>query len=497
MIKPPKQSRESPAKNVSLASSLVSGSGWTIAVRWVSKFLGIISLAICARILSPSDYGLVNMAMVVVGFSQVLVEFGLDASLIRNQTASSEHYDTAWSLKIIQSFAITIIVIAAAPIASHIFKDPRVMPIMIAVAISSFLGGFQNIYIVDFRKNLNFRQDFVLAFVPRLASFFLSIVSVLILRTYWGLVIGICGGEIARMIMSYVMVRQRARWSLIHWKEMTGFSLWYFLDGLAQYSVYHLDRVYIGALGGAAEVGVYGVGREISALPGTELVLPIGRALMPTLAKLNDQPTRQIVAIEKALGGVMVIAVPVAIGFTLIAREFIILLFGISWTDAVPLVAILSFAAMTSGFRSTAQNILIVVGHIRVNAIISWIYAVVILGSLYPAYRLGGLAGVAWLYSVCGFLATAALGFYLHKLGLLAGWAIWLSLLRTFIAAGMMYLAVVEITPYFPQNLIMILIGKIVAGATAYSTVLLALWILMGRPDSSERFILNFVSRRR
>ncbi len=486
----------SSSKILSLSSALLKGTGWTIAIRWASKFLGIISLGICARVLFPADYGLVNMAMVVVGFSQVLVEFGLDASLIRNQNATRAHYNTAWSLKILQSTAIAIIVLVAAPIAARVFKDERILPIMVAVGLAGLVGGFQNIYVVNLRKHLDFRKDFLFSFIPRFISFCVSVTTVLLLKSYWGLVIGICSAEIARMVVSYWVVRDRASWSLSHWRELTGFSIWYFLDGFAQFCSFQLDRFVIGVLGGAGQVGLYGVGREVAALPSTELVLPIGRALMPVLAKLNDAPERQTAAIKKALGGVMLLAVPIAVGFALVAREFILLLFGDKWIESVPLVAILSLAAVTSGFRSTAQNVLLVVGKVRMNAMLSWAYAALVLGLLYPAYQLGGTVGIAWLYSIVGGVAMLAYGAYLYRLKLLRGWSLWLDILRSFIAAAAMYLLVTVSASLMPDALMLSLAIKTVMGASVYSIVVLALWVAMGRPDSSERVILSLLNKK-
>lgn len=485
-----------PVPQKSLAGALIKGSGWTIAIRWASKLLGIASLAICARILTPGDYGLVNMAMVAIGLSQVLVEFGLDASLIRNHKADAQHYDTAWSLKIIQSLVIACIIFIAAPIAAHVYDDPRVTPIMLAIGLAGLIGGLQNVYVVNFRKDLNFGLDFLFSFVPRLVSFVVSVVAVVVLRTYWGLVLGICAGEVARTIASYVLTRQRARWSLHHWREMTAFSVWYFLDGLAQYAANHLDRAYIGAAAGPAQAGLYGIGREVAALPNTELVLPIARALMPTLAKLNHEPERQAAAIQKALTGVSLVTVPLAVGFALVASEFVQLLFGEKWLEAVPIVAIFSLTAMTSGFRSTAQQTLVVMGFIRVNATVSWIYALTVLGLMAPVFWWKGTLGVAWLYCTWTFVSTLIFGIYLHRLKILAGRSVWLGIGRIFFAAGCMYLAVTALQPYFGSVPAVSLVLKAAVGAASYALVILALWLLAGRPDSSERIILNLLAKK-
>jgi len=480
----------------SLTGALLRGTLWTVAMRWVSRFLGIISLAICARILTPADYGLVNMAMVAVGFSNVLIEFGIDSALIRNQNAGRRHYDTAWSLRILQSSAIALLIAVSAPIAAHLFKDERVMPIMLAVAAAGFFAGFQNIYVVNLRKHLDFGRDFLFTFIPRLVSFLISIICVVLFKSYWGLVIGICAGELARLASSYVLVRERASWCLSEWRALTGFSVWYFLRGFAEYITNQFDRFLIGMLGGAQQVGIYGTAREVASLPSTELVSPIGRALMPTLSKLNDLPQRQSAAITKALAGTMLIAAPVSIGFATIAPEFVLLLFGSQWTEVVPLIPIICISAMTGGFRTTALNVLIVVGSIRIAAILAWIQTILSMLAFYPAYQIDGLRGITIAYALIGIFMMGVQGVHMHVLRLLRGPTLWMAISRPVLASASMYWLIVTLAPILPQSMIASMACKIAIGGISYSILIALMWLLMGRPDSSERQLFEMMMKR-
>lgn len=480
----------------SLSEALLRGTLWTVAMRWMSRFLGIISLAVCARILTPSDYGLVNMAMVAIGFSNVLVEFGIDAALIRNQQADSRHYDTAWSLRILQCTALSLLIVLSAPIAAHLFKDERVIPIMIAVAATGFFAGFQNIYVVDLRKHLDFGRDFLFTFIPRLVAFILTVICVILFESYWGLVAGICATEIARLACSYVLVPQRARWRLSEWRELTGFSVWYFLRGFAEFITYQFDRFLIGMLGGARQVGIYGTAREVAALPATELVDPISRALIPTLSKLNDLPERQTAAITKALAGTMLIAAPVSIGFATIAHEFVLLMFGEQWTDVVPLVPVICISAMTAGFRTTALNVLIVVGSVRIAAILSWIQTALCMLAFYPAYQTGGLHGITLAYAAISIVMMGIQGAHMHRLRLLRGPRLWLDICRPLLASALMYALIESLAPLLPASLLLALFCKVAIGGASYAVLIGLLWLLMGRPDSSERQLASMLAKR-
>jgi len=481
----------------SLAEALLRGAFWTVAARWMSRFLGIISLAICARILTPSDYGLVNMAMVAVGFSNILVEFGIDSALIRNQQANHLHYDTAWSLRILQCMTLSLLIVLSSSFAAHFYKDDRVIPIMLAVAAAGFFGGFQNIYAVNLRKNLDFGRDFLFNFIPRLVSSILTIIFVISFKSYWGLVIGICATELSRLACSYILVRERARWGLSKWRELTGFSVWYFLRGFSDFITFQFDRFLIGMLGGAKQVGIYGTAREIAALPATELVDPISRALIPTLSKLNDFPARQSAAITKSLAGTMLIAAPVSIGFATVAHEFVLLMFGDKWTAVVPLIPVICISGMSAGFRTTALNILIVVGSVRVAAILGWIQTALSMLAFYPSYLAGGLQGITIAYAGVSIVMVALQGVHMHKLRLLRGPSLWKAICRPILASALMYGLIEFLAPMLPKDILLAMMCKIAIGGTTYVVLVLLLWRLMGGgDDSSERQLIDMLMKR-
>jgi O-antigen/teichoic acid export membrane protein len=481
-----------PLDSRSLSGDFLSGTVWSIAIRWTSKFLGIISLAICARILHPEDYGLVSMAMVVVGFSNILVQFGLDTSLIRTVNPSAALYNSAWSMRIIQGSIISLIVIAATPVAYYFYKDARVPPIMIAVGLAGLVGCLENIYVVNFRKQLNFRTDFIYSVIPRFTSFLSSVVSVVLLRTYWGLVIGICVAELARTITSYIIIKQRPRWALSEWKGLFSFSGWYMFRGLGEFLSYEFDRFILGSLGGPRVTGIFNVAKEVAALPATEIVIPIGRALSPTLALLTAQPARLSAAIEKSITGTLIIAAPAALGFALISNEFILLLFGAQWLDAIPILAVLSMSAIVSGFRDTSANVFVITGNIRVTAILAWIQAILMLSLIYPFYKIGGLVGVAWLYVIVNFAISLIYAFFLKRLQLISGNSLWIGISRPIASSIVMY-QVVNIISIGIGNLptLPAMIVKIVLGALVYSVTLYGLWAAMGKRDSSERILID------
>lgn len=482
-------------KSESLSGKLLTGIGWTIGIRWSSKALGIISLAICARILTPADYGLVSMATVVVGFASLLVELGVETSLIRTQNCSAELYDTAWSMRIIQRGLIAIMVLGAAPIAASIYGDDRVTLIMVAVGLAELFCAFENIYTVNLRKHLNFRADFIYMAAPRFASFITAVSSVILLENYWGLVIGICTIEVIRTVVSYLLVKERPKWSLTKWRDILGFSTWYMLRGLGDFISSESDRFILGVFGGPKVTGIFNVAKEIATLPVTEIVLPIGRALTPTLAKISEENNRLSSAIGMSIAGTMIIAAPASLGFVLISHEFVTLLFGEKWLDAIPILSILCIGGPAYAIKETASNALITSNKVKLATYLSWINATLIVSLFYPIYLYFSATGVAWLYVITGLMTAITSLAVLTKLSLISLKQTLSGLTRSILSSLIMFVVIYGTITHTIHTVITTLILKILLGAAIYSITLTGLWIAAGKPKSSESIIIYHLHR--
>ena len=85
------------------ADTMVRGSVWMVAMRWCMRGIGLISTVILARLLTPEDFGIVAMCMIVVGLLEAISYTGVDLALIRDSRTTRHHYDTAWTIQVLQA----------------------------------------------------------------------------------------------------------------------------------------------------------------------------------------------------------------------------------------------------------------------------------------------------------------------------------------------------------------------------------------------------------
>ena len=153
-----------------------------LALRWMIRILGLVSMVILARLLTPGDFGLVAMAMVVYALIDSMATTGVDLALIRDQRDSLELYDGAWTIQVLQGIFIAILMLASIPFAVAYFEESRLQTILSLLALSALIQGFRNIGTVAFRKELDFAKDFRFAVYQKLGVFAVTVTLALWLR---------------------------------------------------------------------------------------------------------------------------------------------------------------------------------------------------------------------------------------------------------------------------------------------------------------------------
>ena len=150
-----------------------------------------------ARLLVPADFGLVAMATALSGALAAMSEFGFAVALIQNQTADRRYYDTAWTLGLIRGLLVAGALAACADPLATMFADQRLEPILHVLAVGLVITSFENIAVVDFRKDLQFHREFYYRALAKIASFAFTVSLAVLLRNYWALVSGIVVGQLA------------------------------------------------------------------------------------------------------------------------------------------------------------------------------------------------------------------------------------------------------------------------------------------------------------
>ena len=474
-----------------MSRKIFNGALIVVSMRWTDRLVGLISTLVLARLLVPDDFGVVAMASLFTGLVDVLLDLGVVAALIHKRHCDEDDYSTAWTIRLIQAALAAAIIVASSPWVADYYNDPRVTAVLWVMAGSTVLGGLENIGIVSFQKEMIFIRDFQFFFARRIAGFTATLLLAWILKSYWALPLGALIGRLAGVGLSYALHPLRPRLTLTRFRNMWSLSQWMLLRSIGAYVDSRLDKLLIGHRTDAATIGAYSLADEISAMPSTELLAPLGRVLFPALVNVREQPERLRNAFLLALAVQTMIALPAATGLAMVAHEAVTILLGDRWLSAVPFVQVLALIYGISAVSHAAGYLLLTMGQMRNMAIFIWLQlALFAFGALTFLSDSGPLALAQWRLIVAAVGALCFLTLVIRLVDGLKVKDILASIWRPFIATAAMVIFLLFF-PHMEVTGMLSLITRCTVGAVSYGLVLVGLWLLAGRPQGSEAYILR------
>jgi lipopolysaccharide exporter len=486
---------------LSLSQRMTRGAAWMLLMKFVERSLGLVSTLILVRLLSPSDFGIVAMAISVIGMAELLTAFGFDVALIQRQDTVVDHYHSAWTCNLLMGAGISLLLLLSATPVAAFYLQPDLIAVVCVLALGPVLGGFENIGVVAFRKDLDFRKEFLFLTSKKLIAFSITVPLAFWLRSYWALVAGMVASRGAGAALSFVFHPFRPRFSLSHARDLFGFSKWILLNNVTVYLRERGTDFFLGRWLGPRGLGLFNVANEFSNLTLTELAAPLNRALMPAFAKIQHDRAAAASAFSASIGVLALVALPAAVGISAVAPHLVPVVLGGQWLEAVPLMEVLAVAGGLATFQSPICSILISHGRpdLVLRGHLSFIACLVIgLLVLVPQWQ---ALGAAYAVLAAALLSTPVFLWMLSRTLGFSARALSREVLRPLLATVVMYAAVRYVVPEFDasasmQDRVLRLFEGVVLGVAVYVPTVLLLWRAFGCPAGAERFIFDLLKAR-
>lgn len=483
-----------------VGKAIARGAAWTVALRMVVSFIGVISTLFLARLLAPQDFGIYALAMTVYAFVDLLGAFGFGTALIQNQDATPSHYNTAWTLNLMFALMTSTLLFVFAPFAAAFLEEPKLEVVVRFMCILFLLTGLKNIGTINFQKHMTFDREFRYTLMTKLSGFLVTIPLAFLLRSYWAMLWGLLATSIMSVVLSYVMQPFRPRLELSRWREMISFSAWLQLNNILYYFTRHTEKVLVTRIADVAAVGSLQLAREVGQML-REMVVSVNRAVFPGYARVNKNPEHMLNVFCDVNGILMMVGFPVAVGLYAIAHLFVPTLLGEQWLHIVPLMQLLSLASLLAIGMSSTNNVLISQARMKWATCIIAINLTLMVSLMLYLLPRHGIMGVGYaalisnssMVVLCYLILRRHIGLGVRQVARM--------IYRPALAALAM---LVLVHLLFPRHLtesgiliqILQLAGAVVSGAICYGLVLVLLWLLASRPEGPELTTLRLVHSR-
>jgi O-antigen/teichoic acid export membrane protein len=468
-----------------------------VGFRWFDRFLGVISLAILARLLDPESFGIVAMASIVVGLLDAVFDMGVHVLVLQKDDPDEDFMNSAWTLRLFQSILLGTFIAILAPFAADYFSEPRVTNALYVLALASVVYGFENFALVEFQKSRQFFQEFKLSSIKRICMFIIVIILAYMLESYWALILGTLISRMVGVFLAYWFHPVIHKISFIYMRRLFGSGKWLLFLNMLTYLCRRVNEIVVGRFFSSSILGNYTIASEVAALPTQELMAPISRALLPgfTSMKSNIEETKNL--IYNSINIQASIALPAAAGLVICAEQVVLLFLGEKWVLAGQLLTILPFIYAAAALRYTGEYYLIAHQKQKLLTYIALYY----LGSfvaavMYSHFYLKSLTLEFIIYArVAIEISGIVIMWYLTSVvsGVVTIWGQIKKILRPLFATIVMCVVLLLVGNQF-ANVFMDLVFRIILGAITYTSVLSLTWLTLGKPLGLESWVYDRVA---
>lgn len=388
----------------SVASKSIHGIVWSAIERFSLQGTHFIIGVILARLLSPSDFGMIGMLSIFLSVSQTFIDCGFSNALIRQKDSNAKDFGTAFLVNMSISFVAFGVLFGIAPFVADFYQMPELNGVMRAVSITLIINALFTVHKVRLTKNVDFKTQSKASFSAALISGVLGIVLAYNGFGVWSLVYQTICNSVLNLFLLTILLKwfPTPIFDKDSFKELFGFGSRIFVASIISSIYSNLYNIVIGKQFSASNLGYYTRADSLANLPSQNIAGILSRVTYPILSQLQDDSERLRSIYIKYLQLSCFVVFPLMMGLSALAKPFVILLLGEKWLPSVLLLQILCFGLMLDPICNINLNLLYVKGRsdlVLKLEVIKKVIAVTILVASLPFGLVGLCAGRA-LYGV-------------------------------------------------------------------------------------------------
>ena len=398
------------------AQRVTKGTVWVMSQNVFGRLLQLGMLAVLARLIGPSEIGLVGIALLVLSATRKLTQIGLEDAIIQQEEDDVDHYlNTTWVLQILRGVAIAGVLFVAAPFVGDLFGEERATALVRVIALSPLLFGLTNPGIVYFRKNLEFHKEFVYKLSGEFAMAAVAVGFALVEPTAWAYVVGYVAADVVRLLLSYVIhpFRPGLGFDRAAASDLVGYGKWITGSSVLYFLYSQGDDAFVGWYIGPAALAFYQYAYRFSNAPATELTQVVSSVMFPVFSKLQSDRELLKRTFLRSLRLAAFVALPMSCGIAIVAPSFVRAFLGPDWEAMILPMQILTIYGLFRALGKTWGPVWKAIGRPDYHTKLSVIRVVCLAAIIYPLTARYGIAGTALAVTSISLVPMIPIDLYL------------------------------------------------------------------------------------
>jgi teichuronic acid exporter len=398
-----------------LKKKALNGIFWNSIQQFSTQGVSFGVSIILARLLTPTDFGLIAMVSFFINFGNSLIESGLNQSLLRMKEPKIEDYSTVFFLNLIFSLIIFIIILIISNNIASFYNQPILAKIIRIYSIVFILNALTLIQITRLTIQNNFKSQLYISIPSILISSIIGITLAYLGYGIWSLV----WNSVLQSLITFILI-----WTFNSWRPILKISYsqaaYHFkfgykltLSSLLETFFSSLYSILIGKFFSPSQVGFFQRADSVKQLPITNIISVINKVTYPLLAQISDDRERLKVAYKNIISSIMFLVFPILAFMYLLAVPLFRVVFTDKWLPAVPYFQILCISGVFYPVNAYMLNILTIKGqagmYLKLEVIKKIVFSIIIIASIY--WGIIGLLYGAILFSIISYLINSNLAY--------------------------------------------------------------------------------------
>ena len=332
----------------SLKKKTVKGVAWTSLNKVLDLGFGFVIGIILARLLSPSDYGLLATIGVFNAIAFAFLDSGFGNALIRKPDLNEDDNTTAFLFNLVAGIVLFGVIWFIAPWVSAFYDKPILTPLLRAEGSLLIVTSFKIVQNTQLTRALNFKAKMIIRIVSSVSGGVIGIIAAYSGLGVWALVAMHIADALISLVLLWVISpwRPRGKWSKKSFNYLWGYGSKLLASGLLDTIYGNIYPIIIGKFYSAADLGQYSRAKGYAYLPSQSLTGVIQQVTFPVLSQIQDDDQRLGNNYRRMLRFTVFIVFPIMIGMAALAYPLVVSLVTDKWAQCVPYLQIICLASM-------------------------------------------------------------------------------------------------------------------------------------------------------
>lgn len=352
------------ADDESVGDRALRGIGWVVVERWGSRIVTLLVFTLLARLLSPSDFGLLSLATVVTAILQVFVDSSFNRVLVQRAILGAKDASTIFWTSNAIAVVLYALVFVSAPILAIWLGDERLVDILRVQSLAIPIAALSSTPAALLEREFQFKALSIRRVAGTLVGAVVAVSLAVAGAGVWALV----GQTLAQSVVGLILL-----WAASHWRPKLEFSVEALRSmanigfsvlgvGLLNAIQSNIDKLIIGVAIDPTALGYYFLAQRILNIVSELVTSVVAQVSFTTFSRVQDDVRRVNVAMRGLTFASASVAIPVFMILAILAPYFIPVVFGPDWSAAVPVFQLLTPSIILASITYFDGNLLIAVG---------------------------------------------------------------------------------------------------------------------------------------